>query len=813
MADLPEEGTILDEREEHMVSPFGGNPTLRIAHFLNPSVTSIDGPIHNLPSHSISSLPSHSRPKSPLQISFNGWRNPSKNWEIWVDRMQSQHQSVWKRAGIHEPIMNSIYRIHKDTTLVRKIAEKWCPETNTFVFPFGESTLTLEDMMILGGFSVLGHPVSIDLDNEDFEKIKEQLVEARLEVTRTKAARASQSVWMSKFMESGSKIEHEAFLAMWLSRFVFPKPASDTISKLVFPIAIHLARGTRIALAPAVLASLYRDLSVIKNSTFRLDAKECEDGDFSLAVWSPIQFIQIWAWERFPTLRENPNLIENDRPRLARWHEVKKVKVGDVGLAIDSEGESFLWRPHAIVLNNKLYKFYSEKEEWVQVSPCLDEELESFARCLRACELVGLECVERYFPHRVAMQFGMDQDLPGNVVWSNANPEIAWKNYSRPIKDAKLYIPPRLFESDVTTRYLEWWKKSISAQPSPSKVGVGKKSKDGKKGSRKKQQTCSEKKENDHPPAPGFPPKFMADMVDPSPSKVGLGKKSKDGKKGSRKKQQTCGPKKENDHPPASPGFPPKFTGKMEDTVDLSPGNIGVGNKSKDGKKGLRKKKQTCGPKKENDHPPVPPGCPPKFTGEMEDTVDPSPNDVCVGKKRKRGEKGEKKENNHPPMPPGFLPKRTEKTTHNDIPVPPGFPPKCVGVKVMDSIDEDKQTLAELTKKIQKGGNKSEKGAQFQNLPPSVTDNESLQSPVLMKTPVEKITSEPVVEGSEIVIEDALESRAETQLNNKVSIDNNQGETCIYTTEEIPGLELEARIIKLEIVISQLKSQRLGNRS
>ena len=121
---------------------------------------------------------------------------------------------------------------------------------------------------------------------------------------------------------------------MWLSRFVFPTPAFDTISKLVFPIAIHLARGTGIALAPAVLASLYRDLSVIKNSIFCLDAKVCEDGDFSLADWSPFQFIQIWAWERFPTLRENPNLIENGGPRLARWHEVKRVKVGDVGSAL-----------------------------------------------------------------------------------------------------------------------------------------------------------------------------------------------------------------------------------------------------------------------------------------------------------------------------------------------------------------------------------------------------------------------------------------------------------------------------------------------
>lgn len=64
------------------------------------------------------------------------------------------------------------------------------------------------------------------------------------------------------FMESESELEHEAFLSIWLSRFVFPRICKGTITKLVFPIAIHLSRGTRLALAAVVLANIYRDLSV-----------------------------------------------------------------------------------------------------------------------------------------------------------------------------------------------------------------------------------------------------------------------------------------------------------------------------------------------------------------------------------------------------------------------------------------------------------------------------------------------------------------------------------------------------------------------
>ena len=64
-------------------------------------------------------------------------------------------------------------------------------------------------------------------------------------------------------MKSGSRFEHEAFLVFWLSRYVFFKDF-DSVKKAVIPIAIRLARGTRISLAPAVLASIYRDLSLLK---------------------------------------------------------------------------------------------------------------------------------------------------------------------------------------------------------------------------------------------------------------------------------------------------------------------------------------------------------------------------------------------------------------------------------------------------------------------------------------------------------------------------------------------------------------------
>ncbi|KAE9457740.1 hypothetical protein C3L33_10357, partial [Rhododendron williamsianum] len=126
-----------------------------------------------------------------------------------------------------------------------------------------------------------------------------------------------------------------------------------------------------------------------------------------------MEMVQIWAWERFPTLRPHPSPLELGEPRMAKWNKVKKKKkknIENAGLALSSAKECFLWRPYAISEKNWVFpKFYNEGERWVSVCSGMDEDFESFARFLRPCELVGLDCLERYLPHRVAMQFGMDQ--------------------------------------------------------------------------------------------------------------------------------------------------------------------------------------------------------------------------------------------------------------------------------------------------------------------------------------------------------------------------------------------------------------------
>ncbi|KAK2441342.1 serine/threonine-protein phosphatase 7 long form protein [Trifolium repens] len=459
------EDTMMEVRDDFMLSPAGDSkPILRTAHFLKPIQNSILGePTLKFNPFSSSSSSVFEQKELPLKIHFNGWRRPKERWVSWVDQLKLKYESLWKKVGIFEAIMStkSKCRILRNENLLYGVVEKWCSETNTFVFPFGEATITLEDVMVLGGYPILGHPVFIPLEDREMREVEKKLILARKQLTtQGLGGEARTSLWMDIFIDKGSEIEHEAFLATWLSIFVFPYRSLVKIS--LFPIAIHLARGNPIALGPAVLASLYKDLSLFKKTIVDLSKYPVGADSFPLEVTilSPFYLVQIWVWERFKNLQPKPMLIDRGDPLLFRWHKVRALKIDNVKLALDSAINDFLWRPY-VRYADKCGMFYPNDEIWVPFEKDLDKEMLSFVTCLRVSELVGFESIEQYLPHRVAMQFGMDQDVPSYVPRFNETKFIAWKNYCRPISDKNLYFPPRLFEGDVTTRYAKWWKQSV----------------------------------------------------------------------------------------------------------------------------------------------------------------------------------------------------------------------------------------------------------------------------------------------------------------------------------------------------------------
>ncbi|XP_019430670.1 PREDICTED: uncharacterized protein LOC109338001 [Lupinus angustifolius] len=494
----------MEVREEFMVSPAGDSvPTYRTAHFLKPKANFIDHHFHE-----------NFQPNElPLSLNLKGWRYPQKPWVEWVDTLYPKFESLWKKVAIFDAIMRTKYEIVKNQDLATRVAEKWCSKTNTFMFPWGEATITLEDVMVLGGYPVVGDPVFTPLKGMEMKEIEKQLILARQEPWRTRRRKCLTSTWVKMFKNSGREIEHEAFLTTWLSMFVFPY--KGFINYDVFPIAIHLARGNQIALAPAVLASIYKDLGFLKDRIVYLTKNPLvSEVDLEVKLQSQFYLVQIWVWERFNNLKPEPNMINNGDPILARWHKVKALEIDNVRLALNLALDDFIWRPY-VICAGKWRVFYPESEMCIlDFDPEFNKELLSFVRCLRVSELVGIgSTIKQYLPHRVSMQFGMDQDVPGYVPRCNQTKAIAWKNYCRPICHRNLYFPSRLFEADVTTTYARWWKQSVMDHLDPVKNIVQKKRSARRSSGHWTHASKANRSGNDADVPPGFPPKYVGNMI------------------------------------------------------------------------------------------------------------------------------------------------------------------------------------------------------------------------------------------------------------------------------------------------------------
>ena len=80
--------------------------------------------------------------------------------------------------------------------------------------------------------------------------------------------------------------------------------------------------------------------------------------------------------------------------------------------ALESPDE-FHWRSYTVEFDDHCWKpcIYEDDGRWATIcsadASSENEEFQSFARCLRNCELIGLECIRQYLPHQVAMQFGL----------------------------------------------------------------------------------------------------------------------------------------------------------------------------------------------------------------------------------------------------------------------------------------------------------------------------------------------------------------------------------------------------------------------
>ncbi|GJX77548.1 aminotransferase-like mobile domain-containing protein [Tanacetum coccineum] len=84
--------------------------------------------------------------------------------------------------------------------------------------PLQSFGITLEDILVIGGFPILGRNIFDDVGSDvESEKALGSLRVAMTELGRSSYRNVSHGGWIKMFKDIGSEFEHEAFLALWLS--------------------------------------------------------------------------------------------------------------------------------------------------------------------------------------------------------------------------------------------------------------------------------------------------------------------------------------------------------------------------------------------------------------------------------------------------------------------------------------------------------------------------------------------------------------------------------------------------------------------
>ena len=107
-----------------------------------------------------------------LKCLSHGQKVPLWQWQL----NGSERFREWMSKSRLAPLVTASYR-SVNKIIVSGFVERWQPETNTFHMPFGEMTITLDDVASIIGISVTGRTVSYN-DRMAYEEAQALLVDA-----------------------------------------------------------------------------------------------------------------------------------------------------------------------------------------------------------------------------------------------------------------------------------------------------------------------------------------------------------------------------------------------------------------------------------------------------------------------------------------------------------------------------------------------------------------------------------------------------------------------------------------------------------
>ncbi|KAF5933876.1 hypothetical protein HYC85_030047 [Camellia sinensis] len=183
--------------------------------------------------------------KNPLR----SWRSPDSVWQSWAKSIEGHDAEVWKHQGISKAIRLSTKNYDMDKGLIVAAACFWSQSCNSLLLNFGMISPTILDVAHLTGLPILGNPIHALLEPP--------------KVTFTLNTDMCYTDFAKKYKgEPGSPVqdkERTVFYLLWLCEFLFCVPGYK-ITKEYLPLALCMQDGQLMALAPYLLATLYKAL-------------------------------------------------------------------------------------------------------------------------------------------------------------------------------------------------------------------------------------------------------------------------------------------------------------------------------------------------------------------------------------------------------------------------------------------------------------------------------------------------------------------------------------------------------------------------
>ncbi|KAH7858895.1 hypothetical protein Vadar_029158 [Vaccinium darrowii] len=213
-------------------------------------------------------------------VQYSALSAPPAGWHEWVEDVvgDAAHKKILERAHILEPLkISQILTLNRRNENIDFLVSRWSVDTHTFVFPWGEFGPTLQDTTALLHLSSRGKKEfdatrATSADRESVAKLKlaykaaghrgSQWDRSGHSRAMTDPKKTSWGSWIRYFFKdlqpapSGSAERQAidgpeyrgdlylpAFIAFFLSFFLFPDFPIDAPSDFVFLFAVRIAQG------------------------------------------------------------------------------------------------------------------------------------------------------------------------------------------------------------------------------------------------------------------------------------------------------------------------------------------------------------------------------------------------------------------------------------------------------------------------------------------------------------------------------------------------------------------------------------------